>query len=328
MGEAGARGAEGGRPDASHVDHVFSIGTTMAKLPALDDPEGERVPDHLRVIDAHVHLFPDDVFAAIRRWFDENAWQPRYRLSAALAVDFLLERGVERVVALTYSHKPGLAERLNRFMADIASSSPAVAALGTVLPGEPGARGIVARALGEQGLSGIKIHCHVQCIAPNASEMDVVYEEAARAGKPVLIHAGREPTLDGAYRCDPHQLCSAAAVADVLRRHPEVTIVVPHLGADEYDAFERLLAQHPRLYLDTTMMLAGYFDTAPRAELITDHADRILYGTDFPNISYAWDRELKAIEAMPLSTAARRAILSGNAERVFWGEPDSDPSAI
>jgi predicted TIM-barrel fold metal-dependent hydrolase len=293
----------------------------MAELPTLDDPEGARVPEHLRVIDAHVHLFPDDVFAAIRRWFEENAWQVRYQLSAIETVDFLLERGIERVVALTYAHKPGLADLLNRFMADIASSRPAVAALGTVLPGEPGARDIVARALGEQGLAGIKIHCHVQCVAPNAPEMDVVYEEAARAGKPVLIHAGREPALSGAYRCDPHQLCSAAAIGDVFRKHPEVTIVVPHFGADEYDAFELLLAQHPRLYLDTTMMLAGYFATAPRSELIIDHADRILYGTDFPNIPYAWDRELRLIEAMPLSTAARRAILSENAARVFWGEP-------
>jgi len=293
----------------------------MAKLPFLDEPEGERVPGPLRVIDSHVHLFPDDVFAAIRRWFDENAWRTRYRLSALEAVDFLLERGVERVVALTYSHKPGLADLLNRFMADIASSRPAVAALGTVLPGEPGARDIVARALGDLGLAGIKIHCHVQCVAPNAPEMDVVYEEAARAGKPVLVHAGREPTLDGVYRCDPHELCSAAAVGDVLRRHPEVTLVVPHFGADEFDAFELLLAEHPRLHLDSTMMLAGYFDTAPRPELIVDHADRILYGTDFPNIPYAWDRELRAIEAMPLSSAARAAILAENAARVFWREP-------
>jgi len=107
----------------------------------------------------------------------------------------------------------------------------------------------------------------------------------------------------------------------VLRRHPEVTLVVPHFGADEFDAFELLLAEHPRLYLDSTMMLAGYFDTAPRSELIVDHADRILYGTDFPNIPYAWDRELRAIEAMPLSSAARAAILAENAARVFWGEP-------
>ncbi len=44
-------------------------------LPTLDDIEGPMIPaGFARVIDAHVHVFPDGMFKAVRRWFDQNAW--------------------------------------------------------------------------------------------------------------------------------------------------------------------------------------------------------------------------------------------------------------
>ena len=37
-------------------------------LPALEDPESETVPESLPfIVDAHVHVFPDELFAAIRK---------------------------------------------------------------------------------------------------------------------------------------------------------------------------------------------------------------------------------------------------------------------
>ena len=46
-----------------------------SNLPSLDDIEGQTIPaGFARVIDAHVHVFPDGMFKAVRRWFDQNAW--------------------------------------------------------------------------------------------------------------------------------------------------------------------------------------------------------------------------------------------------------------
>ena len=53
-----------------------------------------------RVIDAHVHLFPDRMFDAIWRWFEQHAWPMRYQLYAQEVARFLLSRGVSRLVAL------------------------------------------------------------------------------------------------------------------------------------------------------------------------------------------------------------------------------------
>ena len=52
-------------------------------LPALDDREEDQVPKELpAVIDAHVHLFPDYLFASVRQWFEKFGWPIRYRLQS------------------------------------------------------------------------------------------------------------------------------------------------------------------------------------------------------------------------------------------------------
>ena len=100
----------------------------------FDEPDGLRVPEGVKVVDAHVHLFPPSVFEAIWRWFDTNAWPIRYRLHAEQVVEFLIERGVTSFCALHYSHKPGMAAWLNRFVADVARAHSQVMPLATVLP--------------------------------------------------------------------------------------------------------------------------------------------------------------------------------------------------
>lgn len=267
-----------------------------------------------RMIDAHVHLFPPRVFDAIWRWFDRHAWSVRYRLYAEEIVEHLTTHGISRFVGLCYSHKPEMARALNRFMAELARAHPELIPLGTVLPGEPDAAAIVDEALA-LGLRGFKIHCHVQRVGPDDPRLDPIYARAAAAGVPVVIHAGQEPCLTG-YDVDIHAICSAAATRRALERHPRLQMVVPHLGIGEQQQYCALLAEFPNLWLDTTMAVGGYFATGVDAALLERHRDRILYGTDFPNIPYEWDRELRWLEER-LSPTARAQILGDNAARLF-----------
>ncbi len=273
---------------------VCGHGLLKGPLPALGDPEGPRLPSALApVIDAHVHLFPPRVFEAIWRWFEAHGWPIRYRLHTPDVVEFLLSRGVERVVALTYAHKPGMAAALNTFMADVCRDEPRIIGLGTVFPGEPGAKAIVSDAL-DAGLAGIKLHCHVQCMSADDPRLEPVYQVCAERGAPVVIHAGREPKSP-AYACDPHALCHVDRVEAVLRSYPSLKLVVPHLGLDEYTGYERLLGRYDNLWLDTTMVVADYFPIVRPTRLVTMRPERVMYGTDFPNIPYAWDREIIAL---------------------------------
>lgn len=284
----------------------------------FDDPDGNALPAALagiEVVDAHVHLFPEPMFAALWKWFDANAWPIRHRMTSDGVLDFLEGRGVKTVVALHYAHKPGMAAMLNEYVLGIARRRPGVIPTATVLPGEPGAREILRRAFGE-GARGVKIHCHVQRIAPDAPELGEVFEEASRARVPVVMHAGREPSSD-AYGVDTRALCSADAVARALEKHPELTLVIPHLGADEVAEYDAMLDRFPNLFLDTTMVFAGYFAFEVDRTILTRRAGRLLYGTDFPNLPYAWDREILRLAKAGLTRAQAEQIFSGNARRLF-----------
>ncbi len=305
---------EAGEADDAAVAGCAPFGGT--RFPLLDDPEGLSVPAGAEVIDGHVHLFPPRVFEAIWRWFERHAWTVRYRLHAEEVVEFLASRGVGQMVGLCYAHVAGMAPTLNRAMADIARAHPAVIPLGTVLPGEPDAADIVREALGPLGLRGIKLHCHVQRMAADDPRIDPVYRACAEAGVPLVIHAGREPSFP-AYGVDARALCAASQIERVLQRHPNLTLVVPHLGADEYDDYAALLARYEHLWLDTTMAIGEYFIPGPSAGLFPAMAERLVYGSDFPNLPYAWDRELTRAVAAVTDPRALGALLAGNARRVF-----------
>jgi uncharacterized protein len=78
--------------------------------PMVDEREGERVPNGLpEIIDGHVHIFPDGLFAAVWRWFAEHGWPIRYQMTSSEVVGFLLSRGISHIVAFQYAHKPGIA---------------------------------------------------------------------------------------------------------------------------------------------------------------------------------------------------------------------------
>jgi uncharacterized protein len=267
------------------------------------------------IIDSHVHLFPPRVFDAIWRWFDRHAWNIRYRLYADDVLAHFRAHGVARVVGLTYSHVPEMARDLNRFMAELARAHPdLLIALGTVLPGEPDAAAIIDEAL-RLGLRGFKIHCHVQKLGPDDPRLDPLYLRAAAAAVPIVIHAGRQPCLHG-YDADIFAICSAAATRRALERHPSLTMIVPHLGDDEESDYFAMLDEFPNLHLDTTMLLSEWFERRIDPALLERHCDRILYGTDFPNLPYAWDRELRWLERN-VSAAAREKICGANAAKLF-----------
>jgi len=268
------------------------------------------------IFDSHVHLFPPGVFAALWRWFDTHAWKIKYRLQAEEAIDFLKARGVAKMTALVYSHKPEMARMLNQFVAELARANPEVVPLGTVLPGEPDARAILDEALGRLQLRGIKLHCHVQKIAPDDPRLDDVWRAATEARVPVVIHAGREPS-NPAYGIDTRELCAASRIERVLQRFPSLKLIVPHLGYDEVSEYEKLLSRYENLWLDTTMVIGDFFNLKLPETLFPGRADRLLFGTDFPNIPYDWESELNKIRETALTDENRHAILWKNAKDLF-----------
>jgi predicted TIM-barrel fold metal-dependent hydrolase len=291
-------------------------GLLETPLPFVNDVEGEYVPvSAASVIDAHVHLFPDHLFSAVWQWFEKFGWPIRYKLSSEKIIQFLLSRGISRIVALHYAHKPGVSRDLNAYMADLCRSYPQVTAMATVYPGEKDADLILEDAF-QNGLGGVKLHCHVQCFDMNDERMNEIYQVCTSHQKPLIMHVGREPKSP-AYPCDPYALCSADKLERVLKDFPKLKICVPHLGADEFDDYRNMLEKYDNLWLDTTMTLADYLPMNYFPKLADWRIDRIIFGTDFPNLPYAWDREIRRLCRLNLPENTLKRILGQNASEFY-----------
>ncbi len=286
-------------------------------LPYFDDPEGLCVPPGCDgVIDAHVHVFPPNIFSAIWKWFDTHAWKIRYRLTTQKIFDFLLKKGASHIVALQYAHKPGIAGQLNQYLAgEIIPFKGRVSGMATVFPGEPGAAKILINGF-DLGLNGVKLHAHVQCFDMNAPYMDEIYQVCYDEKKPLIMHVGTEPKSQ-AYACDPYVLCSIKKLVPVLKNYPGLKICVPHLGFGEISGYQKLIETYDNLWTDTTMVICDYFPMDIPADLTRYRTDRVMYGSDFPNIPYEWDRELKVLANACISEQRRRRILFKNASEFF-----------
>lgn len=286
-------------------------------MPSLNDREDAAVPAGLpAVIDAHVHIFPRNIFSAVWKWFDQNGWHIRYQMTSSELLAFLLSHGIEHIIAFQYAHKPGIAHELNRYMVEkCIEFGSRVTGLATVYPGEKDAEKILREAFAA-GLGGLKLHAHVQCFDMNGDDMNCLYECCRTNKKPVVMHVGREPR-SAAYRCDPYEICSAEKLERVVQDFPDLKICVPHMGLDEISAYRKLIEKYDNLWLDTTMAIADYFPIQGKIDLGRYRADRVIYGSDFPNIPYAWDRELKILKMAGIASDVLEKILHKNAVDFF-----------
>lgn len=283
-------------------------------LPAVEDQEGERVPGGLPpVMDAHVHLFPDALFEAIWAWFDRFAWPVRYRLTSLRIIEFLASRGVERILGLHYAHRPGMARQLNSHMAGLCREYSFLTGTAAVFPGEGDAVSIITEAFG-MGLAGVKLHAHVQYFSMDDRAMHQIYEVCSLHHMPLIMHVGREPRNPYyPYERDPYEICGASKLEAVLKCYPDLKICVPHLGAGEFEEYRGLLESYDNLWVDTAMVLAEYLPGQKAPALSEWRPDRIMYGTDFPMLPYAWDREIRRLAALGLPNDFLQGLLSQNA---------------
>ena len=132
----------------------------------------------------------------------------------------------------------------------------------------------------------------------------------------MLVHIGKEPKST-AYRCDPYQICGFDKLERVLIEFPKLKVCVPHLGFSEILEYKNLIEKYDTLWLDTTMALTDYFDIKDRIDIKAYRTERIIYGSDFPNIPYAWDRELIWLRDAGLSDDDLAQILSRNAAEFY-----------
>ncbi len=270
------------------------------------------------IVDVHTHFMPDRVMAKVWSYFDHvgpltgREWPIAYRYSESERLDRLRDLGVSRFTSLVYPHKPGMATWLNDWCAQFAARTPDCLHSATFYP-EPGADGYVREALAA-GAKVFKAHVQVGDYDPNDPLLDPVWSIMESSGTPVIIHAGHGPA--------PGTFTGPDGMRRLLRRYPGLCLIVAHLGLPDYGQFIDLVEQYPRVHLDTTMVFTAFtevnhpFPEALRPRLL-DIGDRILFGSDFPNIPYSYLDAVDAILNLDLGSSWARGVLHDNADRLL-----------
>jgi predicted TIM-barrel fold metal-dependent hydrolase len=281
-----------------------------------------------RVVDVHVHLFEraDD---PMRDGYD--IWEYGDHDSVAFGTrrgtvdDLTAALGgaptAHCVIVGMFAPEPGPSsaepqDRLRSYndwvLATAAASpdlTPLVAADPIVLGGSAGARHL--RECVERGARGIKIHPLVQGFSPDDPGLGPIYETCVELGLTVLSHSGRSRTDTQA---DPF------AFGTVMERHPDLHLLLAHLGGASWRQVAPFAAAYPAVSFDLCEIISWTgAPNAPSADelgrLIRDiGSERVLFGTDFP--WYELDRTVDQLMALPhLSDEERRGILGENAIR-------------
>ncbi|MEU5281755.1 amidohydrolase family protein [Streptomyces asoensis] len=271
------------------------------------------------LVDVHTHFMPERVLHKVWDYFDALGsltgglrWPITYRREEAERTAVLRAFGVRAFTAMLYPHKPGMARWLNGWAADFAHRTPDCLHTATLYP-EPGVETYVREAV-EAGARVFKAHVQVGAYDPADELLRPAWGLLAEAGIPVVIHCGSGPA--------PGKHTGPEPIARVLARHPRLRLIVAHLGMPEYEEFLGLAERYGEVRLDTTMTFTDFAEELapfpPRAlPRLAALGDRVLLGSDFPNIPYPYLHQLHALERLGLGEDWLRAVCHDNGARLF-----------
>jgi uncharacterized protein len=287
--------------------------------PHSDDevPEFWRALGLPGLIDSHVHFMPESVTRKVWAYFEAagplvgREWPIRYAWPEPDRLSHLRSMGVRAFPALVYAHKPGMAAWLNQWARDFAAATPDVIPTATMFP-ETDVASYLDQAL-RSGAQVVKVHVQVGGFDPRDELLDEAWGMLASAAVPVVVHAGSGPTA-GAFT-------GPGPIGEVLARHPGLRMVMAHMGMPEYDEFIGLAERYEQVHLDTTMCFTDFSggadvgrQFAPRLDALRE---KVLLGTDFPSIPYAYAHQLEALAGLGLGDEWLRAVCWDNAARLF-----------
>ncbi|MEE1754250.1 amidohydrolase family protein [Streptomyces sp. SP18CS02] len=270
------------------------------------------------LVDVHTHFMPERVLRKVWAYFDSvgpslgTQWPITYRQEEDRRVELLREFGVVRFTSMLYPHKAGMARWLNTWGADFAGRAEGCLRTATLYP-EEGVEAYVREAV-ETGARVFKAHVQVGAYDPGDPLLDPAWGLLAEAGVPIVIHCGSGPALGKHTGPGP--------VGRLLARHPRLRLVIAHMGMPEYADFLDLAERYEEVRLDTTMAFTDFserlmpFPAAERGRLL-DLGDRVLLGSDFPNIPYGYLHQLESLERLDLGDDWLRAVCHHNAIRLF-----------
>jgi predicted TIM-barrel fold metal-dependent hydrolase len=168
----------------------------------------------------------------------------------------------------------------NDYVAEYVARDPArLIGFGAVDPHDPGAVDELERMKGDLRLAGCKLGPIYQDVDPLSPEFLRVCAALERLELPMLIHQGTTFARAGSLLQARPILLDAIAL-----RHPELRIVIAHMGHPWFDEAIAVIRRHPNVYADVSGLVTRRWllYNALVAAIEYRVTDKLLFGTDWP----------------------------------------------
>lgn len=241
------------------------------------------------IVDVHTHTpthreaVPDDERLAYGLWRPDrdvvttNSWADYDRAVAAADVSIVFNIAVPDPLAATGI--PNDPSRVNDSTAEFAAADPGrrIGFL-SVDPTAPGALDEVERSR-SLGLRGIKLGPNYQHFDPLDPHALALYAYAESHGLPILFHQGASPVRDA-----PLRYAHPLAMDEIAIRHPELRVVMAHMGHPWQRDTIVTIRKHPHVYADVSALPYRPWSFYECLRLAAEWGAmaKLLLGSDFP----------------------------------------------
>jgi uncharacterized protein len=230
------------------------------------------------IIDAHTHIYPDDVAAkALRTVIDNTNGQLNACTEGTL--DSLLgsmdRAGVDFSIVLPIATDPRHGNGILEWIRQSMDRSPRLIFFGSVHPYDPEFKSVIAQ-MKELGIQGIKLHPAYQGFPVDSTDVYRTYEEVLKNDMVLHFHAGRDRSLPES------DYTSVERFSRFLRDFQGSKVILAHAGGDgEFDKVLGLLGDY-RCYYDVSFVLEDMVGNEHARELYRRNEEYFIFGTDSP----------------------------------------------
>ena len=168
----------------------------------------------------------------------------------------------------------------DRYVADYVAAHPdALVGFLSVDPTQPGWEREMRVGREDLGLRGIKLLSMYAGFRPDDARLEPLWEYAATHRLPVLLHTGTTFVSQAPLECTLPRHLDAVAI-----RHPEVKLILAHLGHPYEGECVAVIRKHPNVYADISALHYRPFQFYHSLMLVQEYGvwDKVLFATDYP----------------------------------------------
>jgi predicted TIM-barrel fold metal-dependent hydrolase len=166
------------------------------------------------------------------------------------------------------------------------------------------------RAVNELGFRALRVVPWLWKLPPNDKLYYPLYVKCIELGIPFCTQVGHTGPLLPSEPGRP-----VPYLDEVALTFPELTIVAGHIGFPWTDEMIGVAWKHDNVFIDTSAYLPRYYPEPLLKFLCTYGRHKVLFGTNFPQLSWAKCRE--QVTELELAPDIEEDFLRENARRVF-----------